>query len=79
MDKRMSQNYSGYSEYIKSSNSIIPRIFFIMVKKRLNAKFIGNAILNSPVEYALQILGDKSTLLILNQFGLEKENLKISF
>ena len=27
MDKRMSQNYNGYSEYIKSSNSIIPRIF----------------------------------------------------
>ena len=27
MDKRMSQNYDGYSEYINSSNSLIPKIF----------------------------------------------------
>ena len=43
-----------------------------MIKKRVNAKFIGNAILNSPVEYALQILGDKSTLLILKSIWLGK-------
>lgn len=27
MDKRMSQNYDGYSDYIKNSNSLIPKIF----------------------------------------------------
>ena len=51
----MSQNYDGYSEYINSSNSLIPRYFHNYDKKKVNAKFIGNAILNSPVEYALQI------------------------
>ena len=50
-----------------------------MVKKRLNAKFIGNAILNSPVEYALQILGDKSTLLILKSIWLGKRKFKMIF
>ena len=43
-----------------------------MIKIKQNAKFIGKAILNSPVEYALQILGDKCTLLILKSIWLGK-------
>lgn len=36
----------------------------------MNPKNIGKAILNSPVEFALQILGDKCTLLILKNIWI---------
>ena len=43
-----------------------------MDQKTLSPKEIGKAILNSPVEFALQILGDKCTLLILKNIWLGK-------
>lgn len=39
-------------------------------KKLISPKEIGKAILNSPVEFALQILGDRCTLLILKNIWL---------
>ena len=42
------------------------------IKSSINPKLIGRAILKSPVELALQILGDRCTLLILKEIWLGK-------